>query len=577
MRQMIQLLKMRHLKKYSLMITMIQYTGKVLSAGLLLIGILCGCAQTEIENRFSESGDDGVGKPVAFSIGVVDTPEYNVETDGTPATHSGKPLLDEWVKVNSSNATRSTEAYEGPNIATMELVEDTASCTPQTRGMMNNGYYFRLIAFKKSGTDYEYHAAADYIINGMNEPVLQQGSINLVPDNYRFLAYSFNNANGMGDLPKEYIWNTTSIPISDLNSDFLTFDSGDQTVIAESFFLPVKFTHQLCKLTMKISVTGFDSNTLTNCTGVYIKGSNNLASWTVGESSAIVADIDKTTSFNIEDNSSTTTRLVPFAEERPITVHFGTLTVGGRVADNTEITSSQSVQLIAGRSYTMTVQFKKEIIYELTEPTAEGYVQIGKYKWAYANLDVTNTSQEDKPWISGPLTGNDIPTNFKEVTSATNDWWRWNVADVDISNQYPTDYPEIWSSETDPCEQYLGVHWKVPQKEYLDELARHILENRKVKINGEEMRTNGYGWVKGSKTVGTVFVDKGLGTCLFLPAAGFRNGGYYYSAGETGRYWSATLDNTNNNFANYLNFSSEKVIVDSDTRSSAYSLCCVKE
>lgn len=569
---------MIHQQKYSLMRTMIQYTGKVLSAGLLLIGILCGCAQTEIENRFSESGDDGVGKPVAFSIGVVDTPEYNVETDGTPATRSGKPLLDEWVKVNSSNATRSAEVCEGPNIATMELVEDTASCTPQTRGMMNNGYYFRLIAFKKSGNDYEYHAAADYIINGMNAPELQQGTMDLTTAaTYRFLAYSFNNAKAMGDIPASgYTWNSTFVSIPDLNSDFLTFDSEDQQLSSESFFLPVKFIHQLCKLTVKISVTGFDSNTFSNCTGVYVAQGGSSSSWIVG-ASTIDTDTNNTALFNIEDNSSNTTRLVPFAEERPITVHFGMLTVGGVVVNDKEITSSQSVQLIAGRSYTMTVQFKKEIIYELTEPTAEGYVQIGQYKWAYANLDVTKTSQEDKPWISGPLTGNDIPTNFKEVTSATNDWWRWNVAGVDTSNQYPIDYPEIWSSETDPCEQYLGVPWKVPQKEYLDELARHILENRIVKINGEEMRTNGYGWVKGSKTVGTVFVDKDLGTCLFLPAAGFRNGGYYYSAGETGRYWSATLNNTNNNFANRLYFDSEKVIVDTETRENACSLRCVKE
>ena len=557
---------MIHQQKYSLMRTMIQYTGKVLSAGLLLIGILCGCAQTEIENRFSESGDDGVGKPVAFSIGVVDAPEYNVETDGTPATRSGKPLLDEWVKVNSSNATRSAEAYEGPNIATIQLVEDTASCTPQTRGTMGNGYYFRLIAFKKSGTDYVYHAAADYVINGMNAPVLQQGTMDLTTDaTYRFLAYSFNNDKVMGAFPTGgYIWNGTSVSIPDLNSDFLTFDSGDQQLSSESFFLPVKFIHQLCRLTVKISVTGFDSNTFTNCTGVYIKEGGNSSSWTVG-ASTIDADTNNTALFNIEDNSNNTTRLVPFAEERPITVHFTTLTVSGVNANGREITSSQSVRLRAGRSYTMTVQFEK--VYELTKPT-EGYVEIGNYKWAYANLKA-NYAMEKNPWESGQQRFDGTPSD---------DYWCWNTINVNGDYVVPSN-PLLWDKATDPCTR-LGESWIVPPSSYFSDLCfNYRLENARVMINGNIYETNERGWVgtEDSSTVsGTVFADLEKGTVIFLPAAGECINNVYSGVGNIGFYWAndAIMDGV----AYYLYFYNEMCQVQMEgTRTTGFSIRCVHE
>ena len=67
------------------------------------------------------------------------------------------------------------------------------------------------------------------------------------------------------------------------------------------------------------------------------------SSWTVG-SDAVSANTNNTATFSISDNSTASVRLVPFASERPITVHFGTLTVGGIAANNTDITS-QSVQL----------------------------------------------------------------------------------------------------------------------------------------------------------------------------------------------------------------------------------------
>ncbi len=109
-----------------------------------------------------------------------------------------------------------------------------------------------------------------------------------------------------------------------------------------SLALGVSFTHKLCRLTVKIGVTGFDSNTFSNCTGVYVKEGGSSSSWTVG-SDAVSANSNNSATFSISDNNSTTSvRLVPFASERPITVHFGTLTVGGIAANNTDITSRRA-------------------------------------------------------------------------------------------------------------------------------------------------------------------------------------------------------------------------------------------
>ncbi|WP_294470513.1 hypothetical protein [uncultured Bacteroides sp.] len=252
--------------------TTIQHTSKIVSAAWLVILILSGCGQTELDGLLSASDDSSTGEPVELRISLADSPEYNNETTSTPATRNGEPLIGEWVKENSFSATRSAEEYKGPAIAAMELFEDNVSCTPQTRAIMSTGYYFRLIAFKNVGTNYVFQSVADYAANGASAPVLQQGKMILpMGQTYRFVAYSFNNNVAMGTLPSTYTWNSTSISIPSLSYDFMTFDSGDKVVTGETFALPVSFTHQLCKLTVVISATGFDSNTFTNCTGVYIK------------------------------------------------------------------------------------------------------------------------------------------------------------------------------------------------------------------------------------------------------------------------------------------------------------------
>lgn len=527
----------------------IQHTSKIVSAAWLFIFILSGCGQTELEGLLPASDDSSTGEPVELRISLADSPEYNNETTSTPATRSGEPLIGEWVKVNSFSATRSAEEYEGPAIAAMELFEDSVSSAPQTRTNMADGYYFRLIAFKKVGENYEYQSAADYTASGASDPVLKKGNMGifLTGQTYRFVAYSFNNTSQMGALPSTYTWNSTSISIPNLSNDFMTFDSGDKVVSGETFALPVSFTHQLCKLTVKISATGFDSNTFTNCTGVYIKQGGNSSSWTVG-ASAVTANTNNTATFNIANNNTTTsTRIVPFASARTITVHFGTLSVGGKNANNTDITSSQSVKLLAGKSYTMTVQFRKKMGIQVPSSdinltgngcTAQDKTDLSKLTWADGNLKSRGgAGSKNYIWTT--------TTDYGYYYT----WYSAYTGDTSRTNSDPC-------SELNPAT--YGTGWRTPSNNEFTKLARCT----------DKQLTNKGMW----------FMNKAKG--LFLPAAGIR----YYSvgsgttasdrAGTEGYYCSS--DARNSDLGHILNFKSGYSGVYDDDKTAAFSVRCVK-
>lgn len=530
--------------------TTIQHTSKIVSAAWLFILILSGCGQTELEGLLPDSDDSSTGEPVELRISLADSPEYNNETTSTPATRSGEPLIGEWVKVNSFSATRSANEYEGPAIAAMELFEDSVSGTPQTRANMATGYYFRLIAFRKVDKDsYVFQSVADYTANGASAPVLQQGNMGIFPigQTYRFVAYSFNNTSPMGALPSTYTWNSSAISIPNLSNDFMTFVSGEIKLSGETFALPVSFTHQLCKLTIKIIATGFDSNTFTNCTGVYIEQGGNSSTWTVG-ASVITANTNNTATFNIDPNNTTTsTRIVPFASARTITVHFGTLSVGGKNANNTDITSSQSVKLLAGKSYTMTVQFKKKMGNQVPSGdidltgngcTAQDKTDLSKLTWADGNLKSTGgAGSKDYVWTT---------------TTDYGYYYTWNSAYTGNTS----------STGTDPCkelsEAVYGTGWRTPSNNELTKLSR--CTNKTI--------TNGGMWFMNS--------SKGL----FLPLAGcrnLRNGSgttATLGAGSEGDYWSSDALNRDNGYCLY--FGSGNSTVSNYTKTLGFSVRCVK-
>ena len=526
-----------------------QHSIRVLPIVLLASMFLSGCGQSEIDGIASGGDANHYGEPVTLSISLQNAPEYNAPDNNSSATRSGEPLLSEWVGVNSFNMTRSsTEESGAPKIAIMELFEDTVPATARTRGAMTAGYYFRLIAFKKSGDDYLFHSVADYKVDDSSAPVLQQGKMELpAGQTYRFVAYSFNNRSELGALPDSYNWNSSSISIPDMGNDFMTFDSGEIAASGGKLPLAVSFKQQLCKLAVKISVTGFASNTFTNCTGVYIKQGGNQSTWIVG-ADAVTANTNNTGTFNIPDNNANAPiRLVPFAAARAITVHFGTLTVGGKAANNTDITSSQSVKLLPGKSYTMTVQFKRKIGIQLSASdinltgngcTESDKTDLAKLTWAVGNLKSTDNS---KPY---------------EMTTSIEEY-----------GYYYTFYSSFTGStstnNTDPCSKLdatiYGSGWRTPSKNEFDKLVRCT----------DKVLTNGGMW----------FMNNTKG--LFLPAAGYRGSGVgshttpTHNAGTGGYYWSSVA--ASSNAAYCLDFSSGNAVVGyTGSKSYGFSVRCVQ-
>ena len=414
---------------------------------------------------------------------------------------------------------------------------------------MPAGYCFRVLAFQKSGNDYLFQSVADYASDGSSTPVLQRGEMLLsVGQTYRFVAYSFNNDTALGALPTSCDWNSTSVPIPDLNNDFLTYDSGDKLVPDDAFTLPVSFTQRLCRLTVKISVTGFPSNTFSNCTGVYVKEGGSSSSWTVG-SDAVSANTNNSATFSISDNSTASVRLVPFASARPITVHFGTLTVGGIAANNTDITSSQSVQLQPGRSYTMTVQLKNGIGIQVPEGdinltgngcTAQDKTDLSILRWAEGNLKSTDNS---KPYVW--TTSTDYGYYYT--------WMSTYTGNTSTNN-------------TDPCSKLdaatYGSGWRTPSKNEFEKLSR--CTDKQLVSNND---TNGM-W----------FMNKTKG--LFLPAAGSRH--YTNGSGTLptdyldtfGYYWSS--DVSSGSFSYYLLFNSGNAYIYDYSKALGISVRCVK-
>ena len=369
---------------------------------------IAGCAEDDRMTPLSADSGDTADELIPIHISLTGDNDYHSSSFNDASTRSHSPLIAEWVGVKAFSPTRTGEQpdYEGPRIASMELTEDTLPRV-STRATVPAGVYFRLIVFRKSGSEYVFQSAADYTSNGTGTPVLKQGKLLTRSGTIRVVGYSFNTttAADLGTMPSTYAYNSSTVSIPNMTKDFMTFDSGDITNVnsLSHNLLPVSFSQKLCKLTITISPTGFPSNTITNCTGVYVKQGGNSTSWKIGPSTNVVAaNTNNTAAFSPSTTLSTTIRMVPFAGARTITVHFNTLTVGGRIVNNnTEITSTQSVQLKEGKSYTLKIQFKKGPGINVLESdinltgngcTAQDKKDLAKLIWADGNLKSTGAS-----------------------------------------------------------------------------------------------------------------------------------------------------------------------------------------
>ena len=486
----------------------------IMRAHLLCIAVMTtssfwcsGCTQEE-KYPFLQEKDKDSGIVIPINISMAENGEYNAYSpDSTMPPRHNAPLIAEWTGVKTLSHTRTKESpeYSGPRIASMELTEDTLSTLTTRANNLSTGVYFRLIVFRKSGSNYVFQSAADYTSNGTSSPVLKQGKLLTRSGTIRVIGYSFNTTAALGDIPASYTYNTTKIDISNMNNDFMTYDSGDiANVNSLNYNLPVTFKQKLCKLTISISVTGFTSNTISGCTGVYVKQGGNSTSWVIG-SSAVAANTNNTASFNPNTNLTTTIRMVPFASARTITVHFDKLTVGNIIAnnaDNIDITSNQSVQLKEGMSYTMKIQFKRSP--GINVPA--GSINLSNPKKACTN--------DDKQKLSKLVFADG---NLKSTGASNNYVWTTN-REYGYYYQWKKDYN---GNNIDPCARLnpttYGNDWRLPTRNEFERLTR--CTNVKKVSNG----VNGVLFLKDT-------------TGIFLPLSGWRDN----SPGTEAEHWPGT-------------------------------------
>ena len=485
---------------------------------------------------------------IPVTVSRVEDGSYMESHVDTPDTTGGRTLVDEWVPVKEPPASRVIPAavpYEGPPAVRMTLREEPQVTT--RAATLGNNIYFRLIAFRKVGSNYVFQSAADFTTNGASAPTLRQGNLLTRAGTVRVIGYSFNSTAAMGTIPSSYTYNSTSVTIPDMNSDFMVYDSGDiENVSTISHNLSVSFTQKLCKLTVKLSLSQFGSNTFTNCTGVYVSQGGNASSWTIGPSTNNVsANTGNTPTFNIANNSTATVRLVPFSGSRAITVHIGTLKLSNYFnANNRNITSSQNVQLLPGKSYTITLKFELGIQLaasdiNLTQNgcTASDKNYLAKLRWATGNLKSTGS------------------TNYIWAPSQTETgyYYTW----------YSTYTGNKTTNNTDPCSKlntaYYGTGWRTPSENDYIPLSRCT----------DKVLTNGGMW----------FMNKSIG--IFLLAAGtIGNGGGSatsnpnYSTAKTGQYWTSKKDGENRGIS--FTFNPSSTFMFSDYQATGIPVRCVK-
>lgn len=527
----------------------------IMRTHLLWIGVmtasslwLSGCTQEEKYPFFPEKGYDS-GTVIPIKISMAENGEYNSYTpENDMAPRYNAPLIAEWAGVQTLSRTRTKESpeYNGPRIASMELTENTPSTLTTRANTLSTGVYFRLIVFRKSGNNYVFQSAADYTSNGASSPVLKKGKLLTRSGTIRVIGYSFNTTAALGDIPASYTYNTTKIDIPNMNNDFMTYDSGDiANVNSLNYNLPVTFKQKLCKLTISISVTGFTSNTISGCTGVYVKQGGNSTSWVIG-SSAVAANTSNTASFNPNTNQTTTIHMVPFASSRTITVHFNKLTVGNLIAnnaDNIDIASTQSVQLKEGMSYTMKIQFKRSP--GINVPA--GSINLSNPKKACTN--------DDKQKLSKLVFADG---NLKSTGASNNYVWATNK-EYGYYYQWKKDYN---GNNIDPCARLnpttYGSGWRLPTRNELERLGR---------CNNVKKVSNGVWFLNAT-------------TGIFLPLGGWRNNNSGTTAedwpGTYGQYFTDESINTNDCYRLDISPGEGKTDVNSTPKKMAYQTRCVK-
>lgn len=488
-------------------------------------------------------------------------PTISVEPFGgsTPATRATVAMKEEQQAFNIGE--------ELGNI--IALGNGEAEDAPQTRALAN-GTYYRIVVYKLS----EWNAGTLKIWEqrlcktGQTAYFADSGDstepIYLDYGDYRIFCYSFNKTTT--DKLTKLADGAANVPLSD-GDDFLSSDIISKNIVGTQLGTnvalgTVTLKHRCCRLIGMLTAVDFATIGIAasptpslSVTSTFTTAGN----WSIKNanfSETATSNVAKTIPLAKSGNDYMGTLMLLPLSGKLLSTNYTFKPNGATLnvtASNKSI--SASVTFTSGGDYSFTIKALAAYVLTTTNP-----VQIGSYKWAYANLN-NNKKMETYPWVSGKLNGSD------------NDYWRWNVLNIDTSSSNGSSV-STWSAGNDPCRAGLGGSWKVPPKTYFDNLVGYKLVSKRVYVNGVTATTNGYGWVSSGTIKGSVFVDTTKNTCLFLPAAGSRFGADFSSPGGFGEYWSATRNDSSTKNAYYFRVGSSFCTVGYYLRSAGCTLRC---
>ena len=220
-------------------------------------------------------------------------------------------------------------------------------------------------------------------------------------------------------------------------------------------------------------------------------------------------------------------------------------TTGSFTSNITELTPNTTYYVRAYATNGVGTSYGEQKSFTTKQQSFDG-IEINGITWATRNVDFPGTFVE-KPKDAGMFYQWNLKTGWSSknpmIDSNGGTTWNWST---------PTG--TTWKKENDPCPQ----GWRVPTRSELSSLV-----------------TSGSEWTTLNGVKGRYFgSDEHI---VFIPAAGFRNweDGWLYSVGYSGVYWSSTP--YGGEYAYFLSFEVDDVLMSYKYRASGCSVRCVKE
>ena len=198
----------------------------------------------------------------------------------------------------------------------------------------------------------------------------------------------------------------------------------------------------------------------------------------------------------------------------------------------------------------------KEKIGNVTPPTpqpTDEYVDLGlSVKWATKNLGASKPSDYGNYYTWGETEPKAEYTwaTYKWMQTGQSDWkhiTKYTIADgktegiwYDAGGNFVGDNKTTLEAADDAATRKLGSPWRMPTMIELQELIDHCT----------------WTWTTQDGKNGYEVKSKTNGNAIFLPAAGFREGSEFDSAGSLGIYWSSSLNELNSHSASPIKFDS---------------------